>query len=155
MAKIRMTENDFKGLIRDSIIRSLNESINQNELLSKIVQAISEMDGIDAKNGDNELEVVLNEENELLAFVMYTINDQRYLVDNGGDGYITPREYDAEGEFYVDIEKIEVYLEGEFVGAFNDENNMVSDVLKDHIMLEDYDLPYEKEYFDEYDEYDR
>ena len=40
-----------------------------------------------AKNGDNELEVVLNEENELLAFVMYTINDQRYLVDNGGDGY--------------------------------------------------------------------
>lgn len=46
MAKIRMTEKDFKGLIKESVVRLLNESIDQNELLSKIVQGISEMDTI-------------------------------------------------------------------------------------------------------------
>lgn len=155
MAKIRMTEKDFKGLIKESVVKLLNESIDQNELLSSIVQRISEMSEISANNGDNELEVELSSDSDFCAYVMYSVNDQRYLSDNGGDGYITPRDYDVNGEFYVDVDKIEVYLDGESVGTYYDENHMLADALRDNITVEDIDLPYEKDYFnDMYDDYD-
>ena len=154
MAKIRMTENDFKGFVKKSVIRSLNESINQNELLSKIVQSITEMGAINANNGDNELEVVLNNESDLVAYIMYTIDDQRYLSDDGGDGYITPRDY-IDGEVYVEVDKIEVYLDGESVGTYYDNNSMISDVLQDHVVVDSTDLPDKKDFFnDMYGDYD-
>lgn len=143
MAKIRMTEKDFKGLIKESVVRLLNESINQNELLSKIVQGISEMDTINVEEGDNELEVMLSPDSDFSANIFYTVIDRRYIIDTN-NGYD-----DIDGEFYVDVDNIEVYLDGDSVGTFYDKNHMVADALRDNMMVENFNLPSQKDFFDE------
>lgn len=148
MAKIRLTDKDFKGIIKESVVRLLSESIDQNELLSKIVQGISQMDTINVEEGDNELEVKLSSDVDFSADIFYSVTDRRYIIDTN-NGYD-----DIDGEFYVDVDNIEVYLDGESVGTYYDKNNMVADALRDNMMVENFNLPSQKEFFDDAEYYD-
>jgi hypothetical protein len=148
MAKIRLTDKDFKGIIKESVVRLLSESIDQNELLSKIVQGISQMDTINVEEGDNELEVKLSSDVDFSADIFYSVTDRRYIIDTN-NGYD-----DIDGEFYVDVDNIEVYLDGEPVGTYYDKNNMVADALRDNMMVENFNLPSQKEFFDDAEYYD-
>ena len=148
MAKIRLTDKDFKGIIKESVVRLLSESIDQNELLSKIVQGISQMDTINVEEGDNELEVKLSSDVDFSADIFYSVTDRRYIIDTN-NGYD-----DIDGEFYVDVDNIEVYLDGESVGTYYDKNNMFADALRDNMMVENFNLPSQKEFFDDAEYYD-
>jgi hypothetical protein len=135
--KIRLTESDLKNIIYSTVEKILKEEIDNNSILSRIVDRLSNMD-VSASNGSNSVEVPLDDEGNVIAFIDYEINDKRYLNNvEAPDGPLN----DIEGDFELYITDMVIYDENDNETPIED-NGMVTNALKELVNLDDSDLDY-------------
>ena len=135
--KIRLTESDLKNIIYSTVEKILKEEIDNNSILSRIVDRLSNMD-VSASNGSNSVEVPLDDEGNVIVFIDYEINDKRYLNKvEAPDGPLN----DIEGDFELYITDMTVYDENDNETPIED-NGMVANALKELVNLDDSDLDY-------------
>lgn len=135
--KIRLTESDLKNLVSSVVKRILREEVNNNSILGKIVERLSNMD-IQAKHGENDVQVPLDDEGNVIVFIDFTINDNRYLVKvDAPDG---PWD-EPEGDFELQITALIVMDEDGNETPIED-NGMVANALKELVTLDNSELDY-------------
>jgi hypothetical protein len=135
--KIRLTESDLKNIIYSTVEKILKEEIDNNSILSRIVDRLSNMD-VSASNGSNSVEVPLDDQGNVIAFIDYEINDKRYLNNvEAPDGPLN----DIEGDFELYITDMVIYDENDNETPIED-NGMVTNALKELVNLDDSDLDY-------------
>lgn len=141
--KLRLTESDLHRLISTAVNHILRENIENNSMLSSIVQSLSTMD-INASPGENEIEVPLNEYGDTIANIVYYVYDRRYIV-HGSSSY---DEVNIDGDYSVQVMSIEISDEDGEVTQIDD-NGMVADALNNMIVVSNYDLSYPEKEYDE------
>ena len=135
--RIRLTESDLKNIIYSTVEKILKEEIDNNSILSRIVDRLSNMD-VSASNGSNSVEVPLDDEGNVIVFIDYEINDKRYLNNvEAPDGPLN----DIEGDFELYITDMVIYDENDNETPIED-NGMVTNALKELVNLDDSDLDY-------------
>lgn len=141
LRKLRLTESDLHRIIASAVGKILTES-NDNELLSAIVEKLSNVD-IDAKPGKNEIQVPLDDNGDLIAFIDFVVDDNRYL-EHGmrSQSRDVPDDPDSiEGDYNVMVSSIIIYDDNNEETEFAD-NGMVADALRDLINLDNEELDY-------------
>lgn len=141
LKKLRLTESDLHRIIASAVGKILTES-NDNELLSAIVGKLSNID-IDAKPGKNEIQVPLDDNGDLIAFIDFVVEDNRYL-EHGmrSQSRDVPDDPDSiEGDYNVMVSSIVIYDDNNEETEFAD-NGMVADALRDLINLDNEELDY-------------
>lgn len=141
LKKLRLTESDLHRIIASAVGKILTES-NDNELLSAIVEKLSNVD-IDAKPGKNEIQVPLDDNGDLIAFIDFVVEDNRYL-EHGmmSQSRDVPDDPDSiEGDYNVMVSSIIIYDDNNEETEFAD-NGMVADALRDLINLDNEGLDY-------------
>lgn len=141
LKKLRLTESDLHRIIASAVGKILTES-NDNELLSAIVGKLSNID-IDAKPGKNEIQVPLDDNGDLIAFIDFIVEDNRYL-EHGmrSQSRDVPDDPDSiEGDYNVMVSSIVIYDDNNEETEFAD-NGMVADALRDLINLDNEGLDY-------------
>lgn len=141
LKKLRLTESDLHRIIASAVGKILTES-NDNELLSAIVGKLSNID-IDAKPGKNEIQVPLDDNGDLIAFIDFVVEDNRYL-EHGmrSQSMDVPDDPDSiEGDYNVMVSSIVIYDDNNEETEFAD-NGMVADALRDLINLDNEGLDY-------------
>ena len=141
LKKLRLTESDLHRIIASAVGKILTES-NDNELLSAIVGKLSNID-IDAKPGKNEIQVPLDDNGDLIAFIDFVVEDNRYL-EHGmrSQSRDVPDDPDSiEGDYNVMVSSIVIYDDNNEETEFAD-NGMVADALRDLINLDNEGLDY-------------
>lgn len=135
--KLRLTESDLKNLISSTVKRILKEEVNDSSILSRIVERLSNMN-VSANNGSNDLEVPLDDEGNVIAFIDYEIKDNRYLNQvEAPDGLLD----DIEGDFELYITSMVIYDENDNETPIED-NGMVTNALKELVTLDNSELDY-------------
>ena len=141
LKKLRLTESDLHRIIASAVGKILTES-NDNELLSAIVEKLSNVN-IDAKPGKNEIQVPLDDNGDLIAFIDFVVEDNRYL-EHGmrSQSRDVPDDPDSiEGDYNVMVSSIVIYDDNNEETEFAD-NGMVADALRDLINLDNEGLDY-------------
>ena len=141
LKKLRLTESDLHRIIASAVGKILTES-NDNELLSAIVEKLSNVN-IDAKPGKNEIQVPLDDNGDLIAFIDFVVEDNRYL-EHGmrSQSRDVPDDPDSiEGDYNVMVSSIIIYDDNNEETEFAD-NGMVADALRDLINLDNEGLDY-------------
>jgi hypothetical protein len=141
LKKLRLTESDLHRIIASAVGKILTES-NDNELLSAIVGKLSNID-IGAKPGKNEIQVPLDDNGDLIAFIDFVVEDNRYL-EHGmrSQSMDVPDDPDSiEGDYNVMVSSIVIYDDNNEETEFAD-NGMVADALRDLINLDNEGLDY-------------
>lgn len=141
--KLRLTESDLKKIIYSTVNKILKEDVENNELLSRIVERLSNID-ISANRGENDVEVPLDEEGNVIAFIKFNVDDYRYLTPGmkGADRDVPDDPNNVEGDYNVNILEIVIYDENDQEYQIED-NGMVSDALKDIINLDETGLDFD------------
>jgi hypothetical protein len=141
LKKLRLTESDLHRIIASAVGKILNES-NDNELLSAIVEKLSNVD-INAKPGKNEIQVPLDDNGDLIAFIDFVVEDNRYLEPGmRSQSMDVPDDPDSiEGDYNVMVSSIVIYDDNNEETEFAD-NGMVADALRDLINLDSEGLDY-------------
>ena len=141
LKKLRLTESDLHRIIASAVGKILTES-NDNELLSAIVEKLSNVD-IDAKPGKNEIQVPLDDNGDLIAFIDFVVEDNRYLTPGMmSQSRDVPDDPDSiEGDYNVMVSSIIIYDDNNEETEFAD-NGMVADALRDLINLDNEGLDY-------------
>lgn len=135
--KIRLTESDLKNLISSTVKRILKEEVNDSSILSRIVERLTNID-VPASGGENSVEVPLDDEGNVIAFIDYEIKDNRYLNQvEAPDGPLD----NIEGDFELYITNMVIYDENDNETPIED-NGMVTNALKELVNLDDSDLDY-------------
>lgn len=135
--KIRLTESDLKNLISSTVKRILKEEVNDSSILSRIVERLTNID-VPASGGENSVEVPLDDEGNVIAFIDYEIKDNRYLNQvEAPDGPLD----NVEGDFELYITNMVIYDENDNETPIED-NGMVTNALKELVNLDDSDLDY-------------
>lgn len=141
LKKLRLTESDLHRIIASAVGKILTES-NDNELLSAIVGKLSNID-IDAKPGKNEIQVPLDDNGDLIAFIDFIVEDNRYLEHGMRSQSRDVRDDpdSIEGDYNVMVSSIVIYDDNNEETEFAD-NGMVADALRDLINLDNEGLDY-------------
>ena len=152
---LRLVESDLHKLISSAVKKILRESANENAILSKIVERLTtvETDAVTSFVGENNIEIYLDDDNTVLAFIDYTIDDDRILV-KGQPGNLYDRADDPDeeiGDFDVIVTAIEIDDDGNNISI--KDNGMVAEALKSLVKPEigesnqyDYDEYYGRRY---------
>lgn len=148
---LKLVESDLQRLISSAVKKILKEGNENNEILSKIVERLSEAD-IPSNSGENYVDVPLDDNGDVIACIDYELQDDRYLVRGmSGDGYLTPDDPDEiEGDYQVYVTSIIIDNNGEETQI--EDNGMVANALKNLVTPDDDNLEYYED--DDYYEYD-
>lgn len=152
---LRLVESDLHRLISSAVKKILRESANENAILSKIVERLTTVktDAVTSFVGENSIEIYLDNDNTVLAFIDYTIDDNRVLVKGrSGNMYDRADDPDEEiGDFDVIVTAIEIDDNGNEISV--QDNGMVAEALKSLVTPEigesnqyDYDEYYRRRY---------
>jgi len=127
--KIRLTESDIHRIISSTVRRIIKEGQENAELLSKIVEGLSNAQ-VTSNIGENYVDVPLDSQGNLIASVYYEIEDNRYLIKGmPGDGYLTDDDPDEiDGDYKVFVTKIILDENGD--ATYIEDNGMVANALK-------------------------
>jgi len=127
--KIRLTESDLHRIISSTVKRIIKEGQENNELLSKIVEGLSNAQ-VTSNIGENYVDVPLDEQGNIIASVYYEIEEGRTLtMGMEGDGYLTPDDPDEiNGDYKVFVTRIVLDENGDAVEI--EDNGMVTNALK-------------------------
>ena len=141
MKKVRLTESDLKRIISESVKYILNEQADNNEILSAIVDALTKRGRISANNGENDVEVVIDHDENIVAHIDFIVNDERSVIPGmkGDWGRYIPDDPDeVEGECNVEVINISIVDYG--TGAYNidnvPDNGMVQNALNSLVDVE-------------------
>ena len=138
---IRLTESDIHRIISSTVRRIIKEGQENAELLSKIVEGLSNAQ-VTSNIGENYVDVPLDSQGNLIASVYYEIEDGRYLTKGmQGDGYLTPDDPDEiDGDYQVFVTKIILDENGD--ATYIEDNGMVAKALKSLVDPDTSDLEY-------------
>ena len=140
---LRLTESDLRKLIYSTVGKILKEGVENNEILSRIIEGLSSAD-ISSNIGNNEVEVPLDEMGSQIAFISYEIQEGRYLTPGmpGVDNDVPDDYPNVEGDFEVYVTEIVIYDENNNPTQIED-NGMVAKALKSLVTPEETNLDYE------------
>lgn len=124
------------SLIKSATMNIIHEA-RENEMISRIVQALTQMGEIEANDGDNQVTVDIDE--GIYAVIDYTVDDYRYYSEgHPGDGYITPPDpYEMNGKYKIYILNVEVFYEDDGYSLQVEDNGMIESALNDLVVPDD------------------
>lgn len=135
--KLKLTESDLHGIIASAVKYALREGIEGSELLSQIVERLSTLN-VNAKPGENELEVPMDAEGNTFAYIIYYVKDDRYM-EHSVSTYTEP---EMGGEYDVTVSEIYLYDEEGEETQIQD-NGMIANALKNLITVDNNEIGYE------------
>ena len=135
--KLKLTESDLHGIIASAVKYALREGIEGSELLSQIVERLSILN-VNAKPGENELEVPMDAEGNTFAYIIYYVKDDRYM-EHSVSTYTEP---EMGGEYDVTVSEIYLYDEEGEETQIQD-NGMIANALKNLITVDNNEIGYE------------
>jgi len=137
--KLKLTESDLHNMISRAVLYTLREGIENSEILSQIVQCLSKL-SINAVPGENDLEVPMDENGNMFAYIVYNVNDNRY-IEHMTSTYTEP---EMGGEYHVSVNEIYIYDEDGVESQIND-NGMVANALNNLINVDGSDVGYQEQ----------
>lgn len=144
---IRLTESDLHNIIQHSVVRVLHEQ-SDSLLLQDIAQYIVQKREVNARPGENELEVELQDGR--IAYITYDVLSNPYLQQGlKSNDYDVPDDPDEIVDDW-DVEIIDICLYDYDDNEITlDDNGIVKESLKRVLQIDysDYDVPNEKDFF--------
>jgi len=135
---LRLLESDLYGLISSTVKKIIKEGIENNELLSRIVERLSTVE-VPSEKGENYVDVPLDDEGNVIACIDYEIEDGRYLIRGRRDFEVNDPDT-MEGDYKIFITSIVLDDNGNQTQI--EDNGMVANALKSLVNPDDSDLEY-------------
>ena len=142
--KLKLTESDLQKVVSSAVDKILREEIENNELISKICQRITELQSeIDWSKHQGDLDIPLDDEGDMVAFINYEVEDNRMLVpgQRSFDRDVPDDPDNIEGDYKVFVNEILIYTDEENNFTIED-NGMITKLLQSLVDPDSSDLEY-------------